>query len=103
MEPQPARGGERVCQTLEDVMDPLRSLGLNALNSGAGFGPDAWAATDADNVISSFNPTTGEAIASVTPATASDCEKIVDISEQAFLRWRMVPAPKRGEMVRRFG
>ena len=84
-------------------MDPLHSLGLRALNPGAGFGPDAWSATDATTAFASINPATGEAIARVTPATAADYERIVKTAEEAFHRWRMVPAPKRGELVRRFG
>ena len=98
-------------------MDPLQSLGLRALNPGAGFGlgaradidaaagfgPDAWAAVDSTTAFASINPATGEGIARVTAATAADYEYIVDVSLKAFQRWRMVPAPKRGELVRRFG
>ena len=91
-------------------MDPLRSLGLQALNPGAGFGlvtranidaaagfsPDTWAVTDSATAFASVNPATEEGIARVTPATVADYERIVDVSMEAFQRWRMVPALNRG-------
>ena len=52
------------------------------------------------HVLTSFNPATGQAIASVALATEADYEKAVQSSEAAFLRWRLVPAPQRGLMVR---
>ena len=36
-------------------------------------------------------------------ATASDYETVVRRAEETFTRWRMVPAPKRGEVVRQLG
>ena len=52
------------------------------------------------HVITSFNPATGQAIASVALASEADYEKAVQNSEAAFLRWRLVPAPQRGLIVR---
>ena len=84
-------------------MDLLHSLGLTPINCGAGFGPGAWSESDANAAFPSINPASGESIALVSPANAGDYEKIIRISQQAFLRWRVTPAPKRGELVRRFG
>ncbi|MES2354121.1 MAG: aldehyde dehydrogenase family protein [Pseudomonadota bacterium] len=84
-------------------MDLLDSLGLKVLNSGACFGPNAWATADSSTAFASINPTTDKPISMVGPATAVDYEQIVSLSHQAFLRWRKVPAPKRGELVRRLG
>jgi aldehyde dehydrogenase (NAD+) len=39
----------------------------------------------------------------VTQATASDYEKIVAGAQEAFLKWRMTPAPERGQVVREIG
>ena len=36
-------------------------------------------------------------------ATAAEYERCVEAAHEAFLRWRDVPAPKRGEIVRRMG
>ncbi|MFN7014003.1 MAG: aldehyde dehydrogenase family protein, partial [Bacteroidia bacterium] len=45
----------------------------------------------------------GKLIGSVTSATAEDYEKIVKKAEEAFKVWRMIPAPKRGEIIRQMG
>ena len=42
------------------------------------------------------NPTTGEALARVTMASAQDYDRVADSSVETFLRWRSLPAPKRG-------
>jgi aldehyde dehydrogenase (NAD+) len=55
------------------------------------------------NEIISYNPSTGERLGSAPLSTVDDYEKIVDRAHRTFERWRMVPAPKRGEMVREIG
>jgi len=55
------------------------------------------------NKIDSFSPVDGKFIASVNAATAEDYESIIQTAEKAFKEWRMVPAPKRGEVVRQVG
>jgi aldehyde dehydrogenase (NAD+) len=94
---------KRCDRTLEEPMDPLHSLGLSPLNAGASFGDGTWSAGDPATAFASLNPATGTAIAHVAPAGAMDYERIVNTAQAAFLRWRNVPAPKRGELVRRFG
>ncbi|MGH8679572.1 MAG: L-piperidine-6-carboxylate dehydrogenase [Burkholderiales bacterium] len=49
----------------------------------------------------SINPATGEAIASVGVCAAADYEKVMAAALDSFVRWRVVPAPQRGELVRR--
>ncbi|MEX1024157.1 MAG: aldehyde dehydrogenase family protein [Planctomycetota bacterium] len=81
-------------------MELLQTLGLEDKNSGAYAGE--WLATSGP-VLESKNPATGEVIASVTRATRADYDRAVDAAHEAFLRWRQVPAPQRGEIVRRIG
>jgi aldehyde dehydrogenase (NAD+) len=50
-----------------------------------------------------INPTTGEALATVGMASSSDYDRVADSSVEVFERWRILPAPKRGEYVRRLG
>jgi aldehyde dehydrogenase (NAD+) len=50
--------------------------------------------------IISYNPATGEELGRVALATAEDYERVVDRAQRTFERWRMLPAPKRGEIVR---
>jgi aldehyde dehydrogenase (NAD+) len=51
----------------------------------------------------SLNPSTGEPLGGVHPATREQYDACVATAQKAFERWRMVPAPKRGEIVRQIG
>jgi aldehyde dehydrogenase (NAD+) len=84
-----------------DVPALLARLGVAALNSGACLGPNRWRAGGA--TIASENPATGAAIARVRLADASDVDAVLAVASAAAQEWRSVPAPKRGEAVRRFG
>ena len=53
--------------------------------------------------MESTNPSTGEVLAKVQLASPSDYECVVERARDAFPAWRMVPAPKRGEIVREIG
>ena len=55
-----------------------------------------------DEIIS-LNPANGKALGRVKLASAEDYEKIAENSARVFERWRMLPAPKRGEIVREIG
>ena len=50
-----------------------------------------------------FNPATGEPLARVRMAGPADYEAVVARAAEAFLEWRMMPAPKRGDIVREIG
>ena len=81
----------------------LRSLGIDALNSGACSAPGKWAPTRDRTVIVSINPTTGEPLASVAAATPADYGRVMTAATAAFEQWQRVPAPRRGEIVRQIG
>ena len=49
------------------------------------------------------SPIDGRVIARVAEASPDAVAEAVGRSHQAFLAWRMVPAPRRGELVRLFG
>jgi aldehyde dehydrogenase (NAD+) len=53
--------------------------------------------------IASHNPATGEELARVRLSTVDDYESTIETAQQAFERWRLVPAPKRGDIVREIG
>ncbi|MDH3470278.1 MAG: aldehyde dehydrogenase family protein, partial [Acidimicrobiia bacterium] len=76
------------------------ALGLSDTNSGVYAGE--WLAGDADE-LASENPSTTETLATVGRASADEYERVIESSQDAFLRWRSVPAPKRGEFVRQIG
>jgi aldehyde dehydrogenase (NAD+) len=79
----------------------LSALNLDAVNPG-GYAR-GWLTGTHGPELSSLNPANGEVIARVRQADAAAYERVAATAQQAFMTWRMVPAPKRGEMVREFG
>jgi len=51
----------------------------------------------------SFSPVTGEKIASLKTVSAAEAARKIEKADEAFRVWRLVPAPKRGELVRLLG
>ncbi|HEX6885012.1 MAG TPA: aldehyde dehydrogenase family protein [Planctomycetota bacterium] len=86
--------------TTERTPDFLHALGLARDNSGAYAGE--WLACSGE-WLESHDPATGRVIGRVRQATASEYETCLGAAHAAYLRWREVPAPKRGEIVRRMG
>jgi aldehyde dehydrogenase (NAD+) len=80
------------------IIDILERLHIEPLNSGACYGE--WIANPSGAELTSLNPSTGEPLAKIRMAGAADYEKVATEAAGAFLDWRMVPAPKRGEIVR---
>ncbi len=78
----------------------FESLGIEPVHSGAYAGK--WLKTSGAE-LESHNPTTGEVLGRIKQASAKDYDACVVAAHEAFLRWREVPAPKRGEIVRRVG
>ena len=79
----------------------LTELGLDSVNPGASTGCE-WIDTKGE-ILESYSPADGRLIASVRQGTAEDYETIIQKAQQAFNVWRMMPAPKRGEIVRQMG
>ena len=49
------------------------------------------------------SPITGEVVATLTEHTVAETEAAIAKASEAFTKWRQVPAPRRGELVRLFG
>ena len=79
----------------------LARLGIDGINSGA-YGRDGALETTGE-VVHSTNPTTGEVLGSVRLASKADYERLAAEAHETFLKWRSLPAPKRGEIVREAG
>ncbi len=69
------------------------SRGVGATEVGVGHGP-AFASED---------PTTGTTLAEVRGADRAQYDALLDAAQTRFQSWRMVPGPRRGELVRRLG
>lgn len=53
--------------------------------------------------IAVYSPINDERLGEVPVSTAAQVDAAIRTAHEAFLRWRCVPAPKRGELVRDFG
>jgi len=80
--------------------DVLKELGIDPVHSGAYAG--RWLKTSGPELVST-NPATGEVLGRVKQASAKEYEACVAAAQDAFSRWRSVPAPRRGEIVRQIG
>ena len=65
-------------------------------------GSRGWLETKG-SVLNSHTPIDGSLLAAVSEASAKDYETVIETARQAFLRWRMTPAPVRGQVVREIG
>ena len=77
-------------------LDFLEELGIEDLNLG-GYS-ESWLGSGAD--LDCITPVDGTLIAKVKQCNSGDYETIMQRSSQIFKKWRMEPAPKRGEVVR---
>lgn len=83
-------------------MDFLKKLGIKENNFGASTGLKWYGSKKADQ-LQIFSPIDGKLIAKVYQAIEEDYQKVSQTAHEAFLKWREVPAPKRGEIVRKIG
>jgi L-aminoadipate-semialdehyde dehydrogenase len=79
----------------------VKALGITERNAGVYAGE--WIDHPDAQTLDSISPIDGELIASVTLATEEDYGRAVTSSHEAFLTWRNLPAPQRGEIVRLLG
>ena len=78
----------------------LDQLQIKSTNPGVSSGPDAWIEDPNGKELISYNPATGERIASVIQATSAAYEQVIKNTQNNFLSWREIPAPKRGLLIR---
>ncbi len=78
----------------------LKQLGLRKHNAGTSTGLDA---TNSGKYLQSVSPVDGEWIGSVSKTSREEYDNVIAKAEAAFLEWREIPAPRRGEIVRQYG
>jgi aldehyde dehydrogenase (NAD+) len=83
------------------LKDILTRLGIEANNSGTSTGTK-WLPAQGP-VVTSYSPVNGAVIGTVQTTDEHAYEAVMQQAQQAFLAWRNVPAPKRGDIVRQFG
>ena len=79
----------------------LIELGIEKNNPGTSTGSN-WLTTEGKTIKSS-SPVDGKLIATVNETTQDDYEKVIKTAQEAFKSWRLIPAPKRGEIIRQIG
>jgi len=79
----------------------LKNLNIKSHHSGTSTGLK-WMVSEGD-FIKSLSPVDGSVIGSVESSSITHYNDVIDTAVNAFKVWRMVPAPKRGEIVRQFG
>ena len=82
-------------------MDFLHTLRIQQENSGISTGQE-WL-SGKGSLIESYSPVDGKKIAAVTAADRESYDAVINKATAAFHQWRLVPAPKRGEVVRQIG
>lgn len=75
-------------------------LGIQKINSGTSTG-QKWFGNG--ELFASFSPVDGEEIGKVKATTKEEYETVIVKAQDAFKQWRIIPAPKRGEIVRQLG
>jgi aldehyde dehydrogenase (NAD+) len=82
-------------------MDFLSQLKITQNNKGVSTGTQ-WLSSKSDK-IKSHSPVDGKLIAAVNTTDKESYETVIQVAKEAFLRWRLWPAPKRGDIVRQIG
>ncbi len=82
------------------IEEALKTLGVKDINEGTSTG-NRWFSEGEE--IASYSPVDGALIGKVKTSTREDYEQVITSAQEAFKTWRVIPAPKRGEIVRQFG
>lgn len=83
------------------IAESLERLGVKSENLGTSTG-ESWMDSGKD-FFPSVSPVDGSIIAQVQESSSDTYESVISTAQMAFEKWRLVPAPKRGEIVREIG
>jgi aldehyde dehydrogenase (NAD+) len=83
------------------IQEALKTFGIKKSNSGVSTGQKWLKSTGL--WLESYSPVDGKLIGKVQSTDENTFQKVVEQSRQAFQKWRLVPAPARGEIVRQIG
>lgn len=85
------------------VNDILTTLQITQKNAGTCNGLGQWQTSQSTPLLPSINPSTEEVIAQVNVCDQAGYDNVLQTAVEASQTWRQVPAPKRGELIRRLG
>ena len=84
-----------------NISNILSELNLKELNEGTSSG-SIWIKSGGKK-RSIFSPVDGKNISDIIETDNTSYEEVIKTAQNAFLHWRKVPAPQRGEIVRQIG
>ncbi len=82
-------------------MENILPLPTKSIKPGTSTGQVFWHSSE--KTLDSYSPADGQLIARVHISTRADYDKVIETAQTAFQAWRLVPAPKRGDIVRQMG
>lgn len=84
-----------------DISKVLAKLGIEKKDSGTSTGQN-WM-NGGGIEIESYSPVDGKLIGTTEETSITTFQNVLKVAKSGFEKWRLVPAPKRGEVVRQFG
>jgi aldehyde dehydrogenase (NAD+) len=85
-----------------DIQSTLEALGLSEQNASFSTGTK-WAGLHNAANVPAMSPIHNEEIGRVELISKKDYDHVITTAQHAFLEWRVLPAPQRGEIVRQIG
>ena len=83
--------------------DVLAEFGIAAIQPGAYSSSGGWSPVTGRTALDAINPADETVTARIAGASAQDYEAVMQCAVASQQSWRMVPAPRRGELVARIG
>ncbi|MBO3272923.1 L-piperidine-6-carboxylate dehydrogenase [Hymenobacter defluvii] len=102
LEEAAATGAAPAPEDPHGIQTVLQELGVQPENAAYSTGR-YWSKVGNGPQRAIHSPADGQLIAQVQLATPEDYEQVVKAAQEAFTAWRLVPAPKRGDVVRQIG
>ena len=93
---------KRKMSITEELNSALKAFNIKELNPGTSTGQNNYFSEN-EAVISSVSPADGALIGKVYTTSRDEYEQVMKASQEAFVEWRKMPAPQRGEIVRQIG
>jgi len=83
--------------------DLLDRLGVSLSNNESTYAEKWLDLCFTDKNITSYNPATGKPISNVMLSGTVECDHVIETAHRVFGSWRMIPAPRRGDIIREIG
>ena len=83
-----------------NILEILNKLEIKTNQQGCSNGSEWFGSGDS---IYSYSPVDGSKLGNVSTGNKEDYDKLIDDAQKAFVSFRKIPAPKRGELVRQLG